>query len=88
MAPPGNVAQACSIATNASAVAHKAYLVWSPNFARNLLASAAIEVLILLFCATVPAVREFADEAIAAVQFALLDGAHQLVALSLTQTVQ
>ena len=76
--PPGDVAQACGIATNASAAAHKAYLVWSPNFARNLLVSAAIEGLVLLLCATVPAVREVGDEAIAAVQFALLDGAHQL----------
>ena len=59
-------------------VGKKAHLVWSPGFGRAIVTCLAAEILILVVCATVPAVRSTLDDAIAAVQFALLEGAHQL----------
>lgn len=55
-----------------------AFLVWSPGFGTRLLISAAVEITLVVLCLQVPTLYAAAEDVVAAVQTALLDGAHAL----------
>ena len=58
--------------------ARTAYLAWSPGFGRALALSAVAELLLVVSCAALPPVRAVAEDVLAAVQLALLSGAHAM----------
>ena len=55
-----------------------AYLLWSPGFAGSLATSAVIELMLLFAIRYQPVLQAYSEDTIAAVQLALLDGAHAL----------